>query len=160
MDTPATRVELACGACGRGASLGPEDLLDWLRGRGMLRRAARPAREEVLELARSAAAAAPCESCGAVGLLLRLAAEDEGGWPQARRCAGCGGLIPPERQEALPDAELCAACQQRADQGHAPPATDYCPRCGAPMEVRPTRSAGLARYRLVCSRWPECRGTG
>lgn len=32
-------------------------------------------------------------------------------------CARCGAAIPPERLEAMPEAELCVACKEREENG-------------------------------------------
>jgi RNA polymerase-binding transcription factor DksA len=69
-------------------------------------------------------------------------------------CAACGKMIPAERLELFPDTTLCTACQSTVDRGAAPDTEEYCPRCGARMQVRAARSAGVARYALVC---PQCR---
>jgi hypothetical protein len=111
----------------------------------------------MLELARVAAPQATCGACGGAGLCLQ--ADSDSDWPEAPRCGQCGAAIPAERLEVFPNAELCAACQAASDAGRVAPAADYCPRCGSAMQVRPMRGAGVTRYRLTCSRWPECRGT-
>ena len=82
-----------------------------------------------------------------------------------RPCVGCGRPIPPERQEALPDATRCVACERRSEE--APPdwrvSEVECPRCAAHgfnsrmvwrMARDPTMFSG---YFLGCSRFPECR---
>jgi predicted RNA-binding Zn-ribbon protein involved in translation (DUF1610 family) len=128
----------------------------WLLAAGMLRRNAKPSAAELRELLPAAAPRLACPECGSQGLAVRD--DDElGDWPAARRCQSCGRAIPPERLEVFPDAELCVACQRGEDQGVAPATGDYCPRCGSPMMVRPSRGRGIARQELACSD-PSCCG--
>ena len=68
----------------------------------------------------------------------------------ARRCDDCGQAIPRERLELFPQSRLCVACQSRDEKGERPVEVEYCPRCGSAMELAPSRTSGITRYRLVC----------
>jgi predicted RNA-binding Zn-ribbon protein involved in translation (DUF1610 family) len=113
----------------------------------------------MVELLIAAARKLTCPECGASGLAASGEIdEDNGDWPQARPCDACGQPIERERLEALPDAEYCAACQRRIESGQpAGGAVEYCPKCGAAMTLRLSKSAGVARYKLVCTGSPPCR---
>jgi predicted RNA-binding Zn-ribbon protein involved in translation (DUF1610 family) len=90
-------------------------------------------------------------------LLVAEAPEQDVAWPEAPRCTMCGRPIPPERLEVFPDATTCVACQRADEQGRAPAAIEYCPKCGAPLIVRQTRGQGITRYTRACSNTPPCR---
>ncbi len=128
-----------------------------LRAVGRLKRNAEPEPELVDELARAAAGEMTCSSCAAVGLY--VAGEDEGvaDWPTAGLCEACGGKIEPERLEALPEAVRCVACERASESGQPIGEVEYCPKCGAPLALRPTTGAGLVRWRMVCTGAPPCR---
>jgi len=51
----------------------------------------------------------------------------------------------------------CLACSWAEESGQAPAAVEFCPRCGAPMELRPSKSAGVTRYVMTCTANPPCR---
>jgi hypothetical protein len=147
--------EVVCRRCQRAEVCGPAAMLDWLRRVRMVRRDAAPEPDLLGELFRAAAAKLVCPRCGAVGLAVRAAAEeDEEAWGMARRCEACGQAIARERLQALPGARLCARCQSREDRGELNEPPEYCPKCGGAMVVRPTRGAGVTRYEMVC---PSCR---
>jgi hypothetical protein len=131
-------------------------MIDWLRRAGMLRPRIEPEMELIGELFRVAAPRFACPDCGAMGLFVRAPREeDDEEWGMARQCEICKRPIARERLEALPDTRLCIDCQARSDRGKDSAAAEYCPRCGTPMVVRPTRGAGITRYQLTC---PACRG--
>ncbi len=50
-----------------------------------------------------------------------------------------------------------AACQGKAESGQLTEEPDYCPNCGALIEVRVSRGSGITRYRRVCTGEPPCR---
>lgn len=153
-----TRWEARCPRC-RGL-FRPDRVqqVDWLRALGKLRHEARPAPDLVDELFRTSSGQLICPSCAAAGLIVTPVADDEGeAWGDARRCDDCGAAIPRERLELFPLARLCVACQAKQEQGTAPREIDYCPRCGSPMTVAPTRGAGVTRYVQTC---PQCRRRG
>jgi hypothetical protein len=131
-------------------------MLDWLRKARMVRRDAQPEADLLGELFRAAAPKLICPKCGLTGLVVRpIPEEDDEAWGLGRACQQCGRPIARERLEAVSDAKLCANCQRREDNGELTAAPEYCPRCGNLMTVRQTRTAGITRYTLACS---KCRG--
>jgi hypothetical protein len=109
------------------------------------------------EVLRAAAGRLACPACGKVGLVAEPAPDDQPDWPGPRPCAACGKPISQKRQRAVPGATLCTACQQDEELGRAKTETDYCPRCGAPMKLRPCKTGGITRYVLTCTAEPPCR---
>lgn len=149
--TPETRyLELRCGACSWTELCGPDAMAAWLRKARKLRADSEPELEIMVELLPAAAPRLACPQCGQLGLTASPAADDAE-WPEPALCESCSKPIPPERLEAVPDATLCAVCQEQEELGQAETDTEYCPKCGAPMEVRLSRSPGLARYVSVCT---------
>ena len=152
------QIELRCGdgnctwaeVCDRGA------VVRWLRSLRKLRYRSDAEDEILVELLRSAAPALDCPECGRQGLLA-IEVDDAADWPEQRTCDVCNKPIPPERMEALPDATLCAACQQNEESGRPHPQTEYCPKCGSPMQLTLSKSAGLSRYVMRCTGQPPCR---
>ena len=143
--------ELACPGCGWSESVDTRAMTDRLRAVGMLRRQVRPDASEVIALLTVAAAKMACPDCGGVGLSVENAAStDSGDWAEAATCAACGKPIPVERMRALPSTRFCVACQDDEERGTANGEEDYCPRCGAVMELRPSRGAGLTRFVMAC----------
>ena len=149
-------VELRCRECSWTEVCGPGDVARWLRAARKLRASSQPEWEVLCELLRSAAGQLTCPECGAVGLVVGPA-RDDADWPELRRCSACGKTIGRERLEALPDATLCAACQRAEEAGHPQEEIEYCPKCGAPMQLRPTRAGGITRYVMACTAEPPCR---
>lgn len=78
-------------------------------------------------------------------------------WGDPNPCEVCGKMIPAERLAVFPDSKVCAACQGKLDRGESVGNVEYCPRCGSPMTLRPTRGAGIMRYQMVCSQGSQCR---
>jgi hypothetical protein len=115
-----------------------------------------PELEILYELFRAAAATMRCPQCGQVGLGVSNSLDDARAWPDAPRCIACGKPMSPERLEAIPDARLCAACQGLKEGGRAREETQFCPRCGAPLEVRIEGDPDRPRYVLSCSARPPC----
>lgn len=150
--------EIACRHCGGAESCDLAEIERRLRGTGMLRRNAKPSAEELTELLRSAAAAWRCPQCGAAGLIVDEAPDEDAAWPDARRCVVCGDVIPAERLEIFPHAERCARCQGCQERGEPSGEVEYCPRCGAPMVLRQSTGAGITRYVMTCSSGSRCRG--
>jgi predicted RNA-binding Zn-ribbon protein involved in translation (DUF1610 family) len=114
-------------------------------------------RDVLYELFRAAALQLACPGCGKKGLLIEETGEIDADWPGPVPCSSCGGAIGQERLEALPGVSLCAECQAKDERGEASGPVDYCPRCGAAMEMRLARSGGLTRYVMACTGNPPCR---
>ncbi len=148
--------DLSCRTCGFSEACGLDGAQRRLLSVGMLRRNREPTPEEVRELLLAVAPRLPCPGCGASGLLVEL--DDDVDWPQSAACEGCGEAIPPERLEVFPETTLCVACQSKTDQGQRIGEVIYCPKCGSPMIERTSGGAGLTRYELACSNYPQCRG--
>lgn len=150
--------ELQCQQCQWWTLCGSSEMARRLRTLGLLRRAPDPPDDLVAELLLSYGPKLKCDRCQAVGLAISdPAGEDRGDWQQARTCEVCRTPIDLERLAVLPDATRCAACQSSADRGETPVEVDYCPKCGAPMELRTSKAGGLSRYRLFCTAQPPCR---
>ena len=156
MAGPVRHLELRCPACAWREVCGPHTVAAWLRKAGKLRanRVLEPA--VLYEVFYAAAGQLTCPKCGKVGLGVGSAAEDLSEWPGARLCECCGKPIPRERVEAIPNTTRCAACQRDDESGRPRERIEYCPRCGAPMEIRVVESGGRTRYVLGCSGNPPC----
>jgi hypothetical protein len=84
------------------------------------------------------------------------AADDD--WLAAVLCEICRQPISPERLEVLPGATRCAGCQQKSEAGELRETeSEYCPQCGALVEIRMSRGPGITRYKRVCTGSPPCR---
>ena len=153
---PPEYYDLRCLGCGWCEVCGPEGMVRWLRSVGKVRPGREPDQEILGALFHAVAAQLTCPQCGRNGLNAALAADDEQAFAGLGPipCDGCGQPIPPERLEALPGTKLCTACQNREELGEPSGSPEYCPRCGNVMEVRLSRSAGIARYVMSC---PACR---
>lgn len=161
---------LACGKCGWRTVCGEEELARRLRTLGLLRRSPHPPPELVSELLRVNVHRLACDACHHVGLTVigaddgasrpisAFAAEDEeGDWQQAVICQICRQPIDPERLEVFPDSKRCAKCQTIADRGAEPVPPEFCPKCGALLEIRVSRGGGITRYKQFCTGNPPCR---
>lgn len=151
---------IACPTCGSVRGAGITEMVAMLRAAGLLKAKSDSSPDVIRELFRASAAKLKCPGCGAIGLstrgadeAMRAAMRDED-WGQDRACEACRAPIPPERLELLPDARLCAACQQEEDCGELADQREFCPRCGAVMRLVSRRGAGIARYTMRC---PSCR---
>jgi hypothetical protein len=123
----------------------------------MLRRNQQPTTEEMRELLPVAAAKVSCPACGGRGIHVGQAeGDDDADWPAGRRCQSCGQVIPAERLEVFPEAELCVNCQGRVEDRLPQRTDEFCERCGWPLVVRPSRGRGISRQVLACSN-PDCR---
>lgn len=122
---------------------------------GMLLRDRQPAAELVDELFTSSLERLSCPECGGGNLKLQQHddPDDDDAWDDVRRCQSCNQPIARERLEALPEAVLCAACRQAEECGRLAGPDDYCPFCGAVMQLK-LASGQSARYVSYC---PECR---
>lgn len=99
-----------------------------------------------------------CDACGKSGLLLGSEDElDENDWHTAKVCEVCRQPIPAERLEVFPQATRCVNCQTAEDRGETKPDFDYCPQCGAVLELRVSRGGGVTRYKQFCTGNPSCR---
>ena len=154
MPAPPIRFCGRCVYCGRAEQLTQVQVVDRLRGLGMLKREDKRDANLLLQLAHAARQQLTCSQCGKGGLRIELAADDD--WDAPRKaCSACGAPFPPERLELFPDSDLCAACQQRVERGQSPDKHDeFCSRCGSRMIVRQRGGAGISRYEMVC---PDCR---
>jgi hypothetical protein len=150
-------LELRCRACSWRDLCGPEAVAAWLRKAKKLRAGRQPEQEILYEVFCATAGQLACPKCGAVGLVASPAPDDRADWPEARLCESCSKPIPKERLQALPGATRCAACQRDEEVGRASGEAEYCPRCGALMELRLSRSGGLTRYAMACTANPPCR---
>ena len=147
------RFDLRCPACSAVVSYGPKEMAARLRQAGKLRRVAEPEIEILAELFTASAATFACDSCAAVGLVARPAAEDDSDWGGSRACEVCGKPIPAERVELFPHIKVCVTCQGKSESGRDTADAEYCPRCGAIMKLRQSRGGGVTRYAMSC---PEC----
>lgn len=160
---------LACSKCQWRTVCGEEELARRLRTLGLLRRAPFPPPELLSELLRLNIHRLTCDACHHVGLIVAgaddsrsrdwvsIAGEDDGDWQQAVICQICQQPIPPERLEIFPNAARCAKCQDLADRGAEPAPVEYCPKCGALLEMRVSRGGGITRYKQFCTGSPPCR---
>jgi predicted RNA-binding Zn-ribbon protein involved in translation (DUF1610 family) len=149
-------MELRCRQCSWSSVCGVEAMVEWLRRHGRLKRAEQPQAAFVEELFLATADRFACPECGAVGLVAGPPREEDECWEIGRACQVCGQPIPAERLEAVPDTQVCARCKVDEEAGKTHEQPEYCPRCGAILQVQPTRGAGISRYRMVC---PECGWT-
>jgi hypothetical protein len=157
-------VALECHHCGWRTVCGSEEVARRLRKIGLLRRSPNPPDDLVSELMRVNSRRLTCDQCQRVGLGV-VGADDTGpagfslgdDWQQARICEICRQPIPEERLAVLPNATRCVACQDAADRGKEPAAPEYCPKCGALLELRVSYRGGIAHYRQFCTGLPPCR---
>ncbi len=152
--------ETACPECGWSELCGPEGMARRMVSARRLKRTSELSLEMLSELFRAAAGSLICPECEHVGLKLKPRSDLDENWPGGRACSACAKTIPQERLELYPEATLCAACQGKIDRGERVGDMDYCPRCGAPMQLRPRQSGGITRYEMVCTARPPCRLRG
>lgn len=154
--SPPRYLELRCQKCLRAEVCGPAEIAERLRRAGKVR-AGRSADLGVLyELFRAEAPRFICANCGSVGMQVREASDPEANWPGPVPCAACGKPIDPERLEVFPNARFCAACQRAAEEGRPNQERDFCPRCGAPLEIRVVERGRKTRYVMRCTGNPPC----
>lgn len=130
-------------------------MLAWLRSQGKARPGKIMEPEILYEVFRAAASQFACPKCGHQGLGVSNAVE-AAAWPEVPCCVKCGRPISRERREALPVTRVCTACQRDVERGVAKPDREFCPRCGAPLEVRAIVEGRRTRYVLACSAQPPC----
>src|SRR5687767_12996952 len=128
-------LELQCPQCGEVAICDTDAMVRRLLGLGMLRRNPNPDALEVRELLKAVAGRLACENCGSLGLQIAAHAADDPLLFSA--CELCGKDIGRERLAIFPEAKRCMACQRMEEQGGAQREAEYCPRCGAPLALRP-----------------------
>jgi hypothetical protein len=150
---------LKCRRCGWRTVCGRDDAIARLRLIGLLRREPDPDENVVAALLVDAAPRMTCPICKEKTLAAAPAepeAEDQ--WLAAVLCDICRQPIPPERVEALPGVTRCTGCQQKSEAGALTDTEpEYCPQCGALLEIRMSRGPGISRYKRFCTGNPPCR---
>ena len=151
--------ELHCRRCGWRTVCGPADAAARLRIIGLLRREPDPDEELVAALLVEAAPRMTCPICKEKSLAASPTDVGEGDdWQAAALCEVCRAPIPPERLEASPGTRRCTACQGKAETGQlVDEEPEYCPHCGALVELRVSRGSGITRYKRFCTGEPRCR---
>jgi hypothetical protein len=151
--------ELTCRHCGWRTVCGRDDAVARLRLVGLLRREPDPDDELVATLLVEAAPRMTCPICKEKSLAASPAdvgTDDD--WQAAVLCEICRAPISPERLGAVPGTKRCMVCQGKSETGqlvdHEP---EYCPHCGAIVELRASRGRGITRYKRFCTGMPPCR---
>jgi hypothetical protein len=143
---------LTCRHCGFRTVAGHDDLVARLRLVGQLRRDKQPGDAIVEALLVEYAPLMTCPGCKAVGLKANDAEDDdEGDWQAAVLCEVCRQPIDPERLEVLPGTHRCTTCQHESETGTLHDDPEFCPRCGALVEIRVSRGSGITRYKRFCT---------
>ena len=150
--------ELNCRRCGWRTVCGRDEAVARLRLIGLLRREPEPEDDLVAALLVEAAPRMTCPICKEKTLSASPTdAGDDDEWQAAVLCEVCRAPIPPERLEAIPGTKRCTACQGKAETGQLADAEpEYCPHCGAPVELRVSRGGGITRYKRFCTGDPPC----
>ncbi len=149
--------EASCPQCDWSELCGPEGMTRRMMAVGRLKRTSELSLDMLAELFQASAGSLVCPECGHTGLKLKPRSDLDEDWPGGRPCTVCDKTIPEERLELYPEATLCAECQGKIDRGENVGDMDYCPRCGAPMQLRQGRSGGITRYEMACTGSPPCR---
>jgi hypothetical protein len=151
--------ELICRRCHWRTVCGRDDAIARLRLIGLLRREPDPDDSLLAELFADAAPRMTCPVCKEKSLSAAPSDDsDKENWQAAILCEICRAPIPIERLEAIPDVRRCAKCQCLAESGALESSEpEYCPHCGAVVEVRMSRGTGITRYKRVCTGSPPCR---
>jgi RNA polymerase-binding transcription factor DksA len=150
--------ELHCPACGWRTVCGLADAISRLRLVGSLRREKEPDEAVVAELLVDAAPQMTCTVCKSRGLSVgTVEVKDDADWQAAILCEICRQPIPPERLEFMPETRRCVACQGAAESGQLDEEPEFCPKCGALVELRVSHGAGITRYKRFCTGYPPCR---
>jgi Zn finger protein HypA/HybF involved in hydrogenase expression len=146
---------LHCRQCKFRTVAGKDDLVTRLRLVGQLRRDKEPDDAIVEALIAEYAALMTCPGCKSIGLVPEDADDewdDDDDWQAAVQCEICRQPIDPERLEVLPDTRRCTECQSKSETGTLPDDDpEFCPRCGALVELRVSRGSGITRYRRFCT---------
>ena len=144
-----------------GTVCGRDDAVARLRIIGQLRREREPDEALIETLFVEAAPQITCPICKEKSLFAQLSEdveEEPGDWQTAVFCEICREPIDPERVEAIPGIKRCAVCAAKVESGQLDEIEpDYCPNCGALVEVRVSRGSGITRYKRVCTGEPPCR---
>lgn len=146
--------ELTCTDCGWRTVCGPDDIAMRLRLIGLLRRDKNPDESILAELLAQSSSRMTCPACKRIGLKAGEPSTDENeeDWQAAVLCEICRQAIAPERLEVFPDSKRCVSCQGKAETGTLPDDDpEFCPRCGALVEIRVSRGSGLTRYKRFCT---------
>jgi hypothetical protein len=145
--------ELTCRNCSWRTVCGTADAAARLRLIGLLRREPNPDEGVLAALFVESAPRMTCPICKEKRLVAKpsdVAADDDDDWQSAVLCEVCREPIAPERLEAIPGAKRCAGCQGKAEAGSlGVDEPDYCPHCGAIVELRVSRGAGITRYDIT-----------
>ncbi len=154
--------ELTCRNCGWRTICGRDDAVARLRIIGQLRREREPDDALIEALFVEGAGRMTCPLCKEKKLLARPSQaavnEDDSDWQTAVLCEICREPIDPERVEAIPNTKRCASCATKVEQGQLDEIEpDYCPNCGALVEVRVSSGSGITRYKRACTGNPPCR---
>lgn len=128
---------------------------------GLLRREPDPDDDVLATLLVDAAPRMTCPLCKEKQLVAKppdAMADDEADWQTAVLCEVCRQPIAPERLDAVPGTKRCAACQGKFEAGRLlDDEPEYCPHCGAMVELRVSRGGGITRYKRFCTGEPPCR---
>ncbi len=144
-------MDVCCATCGHVRSVSLGQMVEHLRGLGMFKRQKEPDPQLVCELYASQIPLLRCGECGRIGFDAHAEEElDDAQWGGLRACEVCGQAIVAERLEVFPDTRRCTGCQGVADRGEDAVDTEYCPRCGAIMEMRLRGGAGITGYAMRC----------
>lgn len=157
-EAPAEFRRMACLACGWVDVMDTEKIYRWLASRGKIR-AGKEIEDDILyELFHGLTPQFSCPKCGTGGLTLEVVTDDFSDL-DARRCYGCAKVIPEMRLQFFPDTRYCTACAEKQENGEELPIqAEYCPRCGAMMELVPLRhGSGKKEFVWQCTRVPSCR---
>lgn len=157
-NTPAEFRQLTCSACGWRDVLDTEKIYRWLTARGKIR-PGRDVEDEILyELFHGLLPTFTCPECHNGNLAMEVVLDDFSDL-DARRCRGCAKIIPEMRLQFFPDALYCAVCAEKVENGEDLPLNvEYCPTCGAMMELQPVRRAnGKTDFVWRCTKIPPCR---
>ncbi|MGI9457426.1 MAG: TraR/DksA C4-type zinc finger protein [Aeoliella sp.] len=153
---------LSCRDCGWRTVSGRDDLVTRLRLVGQLRRDKEPDDAIIDALIAGSVGRMTCPSCKGIGLHAtdgdQQPSQEDGDWQAAALCEICRKTIDEERLEALPGTLRCATCQGQAEAGTLPDDDpEFCPKCGALVELRVSRGSGITRYKRFCTGVPACR---
>ena len=153
--------KLVCHDCESESLCDYEEAVRRLRLVGLLRRESEPDEVALGELLTSAAPRMACPVCKSAGLIASKGDDEdfaEDDWQTAVLCEICRQPVPPERLEVLPGVRRCVACQARDESGTlTDDEPEFCPKCGAIVELRVSRGAGITRYKRFCTGLPPCR---